>query len=86
VAAFHTPHLQLPYFALYPESFLSVVGELFGFNDIDFETHPGFSKRFKLSGKEELRIRLLFDYPMLAFFEKTGRRQCGGGRELSFHP
>src|SRR5207237_5572026 len=60
VAAFYTPHLNLPFFALYPESFFSFVGEMFGYNDIDFATHPTFSETFKLSGQDEINIRKAF--------------------------
>ena len=56
VVAFQTPHLMIPYFALYPESFFSFIGEMFGFSDIDFHTHPVFSKNFKLTGREEMPI------------------------------
>ncbi len=44
--------LTLPSFTLRPESRLYGVAELFGTQDIDFETHPAFSKRFVLQGKE----------------------------------
>lgn len=50
VIGFHSPRLQLPYFSLYPESYWSFPGELIGSNDIDFPSHPNFSKRYKLSG------------------------------------
>jgi hypothetical protein len=84
VAAFHTPRLRIPFFALYPESFFSFIGEMFGYNDIDFATHPQFSKRFKLTGRDELPIRGFFHPQTLSFFENLPNIRVDGGGNYLF--
>ncbi|CAN5265244.1 hypothetical protein BH10ACI1_BH10ACI1_34630 [soil metagenome] len=83
VAAFRTPRLMIPFFSLYPESFFSFIGEMFGYNDIDFATHPVFSKNFKLSGNDEMQIRGIFHPQVLSFLEQLPSiRVDGGGNSL----
>jgi hypothetical protein len=84
VLAFRSPRLQLPYFALYPESFFSGLGELFGYNDIDFESHPKFSERFKLCGKDVTQVRQLFRPQVRAFFEDIETISADGGGDCLF--
>ena len=84
VLAFRSPRLQLPYFALYPESFFSGLGELFGYNDIDFDTHPKFSERFKLCGKDVTQVRQLFRPQVRDFFEGTDTINVDGGNDCLF--
>ena len=84
VVAFHTPRLMIPYFALYPESFFSFIGEMFGFTDIDFHTHPVFSKNFKLTGRDEMPIRRVFHPQALSFFERLPRIRVDGGGNYLF--
>jgi hypothetical protein len=84
VVAFRSPRLQLPYFALYPESFFSGLGELFGYNDIDFESHPKFSERFKLCGKDVGQVRQLFRPQVRDFFEGIDTINVDGGGDCLF--
>ncbi|HLM00694.1 MAG TPA: hypothetical protein VK400_06535, partial [Pyrinomonadaceae bacterium] len=84
VVAFNTPRLRIPFFALYPESFLSFIGEMFGYNDIDFHTHPAFSKRFKLTGRDEMPIRGIFHPQALSFFENLPNIRVDGGGNYLF--
>jgi hypothetical protein len=42
---------------------------VFGFQDIDFESHPRFSSSYLLRGSSEYKIRKLFTDEVLAFFE-----------------
>ena len=62
VAAFLQDH-QLPLFELRPEGFLDRIAEAFVHRDIDFETHPEFSKRYVLRGEDGTAIRLMFTPP-----------------------
>ncbi|RMF41497.1 MAG: hypothetical protein D6753_09510 [Planctomycetota bacterium] len=57
VALVHVPGLNLPEFALQPESFVHRLGEFFGVKDIDFDDDPTFSKKFLLQGADEEAIR-----------------------------
>jgi hypothetical protein len=84
IAAFHTPRLQIPYFALYPESFFSFIGEMFGYNDIDFHTHPVFSNSYKLTGRDEMPIRRIFHPQALSFFEHQQKINVDGGGNYLF--
>ena len=84
VVAFHTPRLQLPFFALCPESFFSFIGEMFGYTDIDFATHPRFSDSFKLTGQNEIAIRQIFHPQALSFFEAIPKVRVDGGGNYLF--
>ena len=51
---------QVPRFALTREGLLHRVGAALGFQDIDFDEDPEFSKRFVLKGDDEHAIREIF--------------------------
>lgn len=84
VVALHTPNLNLPNFALYPESSFGFLGEMLGFNDIDFDSHPKFSKAFKLSGKDIPNIRRAFTPTALSLFEQFPNVRVDGGGNYLF--
>ena len=68
VAVFHTPSKNLPEFTLRPENVFDKIGELFGSQDIDFESHPDFSKFYCLQGQPESAIREILNFDTLQFF------------------
>lgn len=84
VVVFQFTNFQLPYFALYPEGFFTGLGELIGFNDIDFASHPRFSSRYKLSGKDEARIRRIFHPQFLTYLENSPEIHIDGGGDYLF--
>jgi len=59
-----------PNLVMAPEGFFSKVGQVFGAADIDFLTHPEFSKRYVLKGDEEESTRELFTFDLLDYFER----------------
>jgi hypothetical protein len=66
VAVFRFRDRKLPLFELSREGkILKAEG-----HDIDFPTHPIFSRRFHLRGDDESAIRNLFDGGVLGFFEQ----------------
>ena len=67
IAAFRLS-ADLPQFSMCPEGILDKIGERFGMQDIDFETDKGFSRDYRLRGKEEAAIRELFRPLVLKFF------------------
>ncbi|HAI13366.1 MAG TPA: hypothetical protein DCM28_16785 [Phycisphaerales bacterium] len=84
LAAYHVPGLELPDFALENENFLTRIAEKFGMQDIDFDSHPDFSKRYRLTGKDENAVRKLFTSTLLTSIENglirnDWRVQAGGG-------
>lgn len=52
---------ELPVFTLEPEGLMDRLAGIVGWDDIDFQDHPGFSERFLLKGKDETAIRAIFD-------------------------
>lgn len=73
VACFRTGNLRMPTFSLRPECVLHRIGSLVGMQDIDFDTHPTFSKAYLLKGPKEDAIRKAFSHEVLKFFEdRTG--------------
>ncbi len=60
----------LPDFFLRPEHALHKVGEMFGYQDIDFESSPVFSSKYLLRGQDETAIRSAFTSEARAFLEQ----------------
>lgn len=69
VVCFRTGNLRLPIFSLRPENIWHRIGTMFGMKDIDFESHPKFSKSYLLKGPEEVAVRHTFTESVLDFFE-----------------
>lgn len=61
---------SLPGFELRREGFFDKMGDMLGFKDIDFDSHPDFSNRYLLKGSDEEEIRRLFSPKVLEYFEK----------------
>jgi len=61
-----------PDLSMGPEGVAAKVFQSFGAKDIDFLTHPEFSKSFILRGDDEDAIRERFDFDLLEFFEGWG--------------
>jgi hypothetical protein len=86
VAYFQSPELDCSEFALRPENLFDKIGGVFGFQDIDFESHPRFSDSYLLRGNSEVKIRRLFNDEVLAFFERqTALSVEGSGQRLIFY-
>ena len=76
VILFESYKLTLPRFFLIPENFLHKIGQIFGYYDIDFLEYPQFSQQYLLRGDLEDRIRQIFNYRVISFYEeKLGRRR-----------
>jgi hypothetical protein len=69
LTAYNVPGLTLPDFTLEKENFLTRIADKFGFGDIDFDTHPVFSDKYQLKGKDEPAIRALFTPTLLTAIE-----------------
>lgn len=76
----------LPSFALRPERAWHKIGSRLGYQDIDFESHPGFSGKYLLRGENEHEIRRLFSDRVVMFFEQAPQ-WCveGGGDRLAIY-
>jgi len=60
---------QIATFQVRPENLGDKIVGLFRKHDIDFDTHPDFSKRFHLTGDDEAAVRNLFTPQVLEHFE-----------------
>jgi len=81
-----SPKLNLPDFSLRPENVFHKIGSAFGDKDIDFETHPIFSKSYLLRGDNEAAIRGLFNYELLNFIQSQQKISIeGSGDQLIFY-
>lgn len=86
VVCFHLPDRELPVFSLRPENVLHRIGTWFGYQDINFDDFPVFSKRYLLRGPDEPAIRGVFTPKVLTFYEGlTGVSTEGAGRTLIFY-
>ena len=76
----------LPAFSLRPENIWHKIGSWFGYKDINFESHPAFSKAYLLRGGDENAIRALFTDALLDFYEqKPGLSTEGSGNTLLYY-
>lgn len=71
VLLFKSNKVTFPSFLLCPERFSHKISSLFGYQDIDFESNPIFSKAYLLRGEDENSIRNLFGKELLRFLEKN---------------
>jgi hypothetical protein len=69
--ALYARSFNLPAFELEPEMLDDKITCLLLGNDIDFPSHPEFSRKYLLYGQEERRVRDVFNSHVLAFFETT---------------
>ncbi|MCK4820866.1 hypothetical protein KA005_34185, partial [bacterium] len=82
VVYFQSDDLALPDFALRPERIFHKIGSVFGYQDIDFETSPEFSRHYLLRGVNETAIRNLFGMDVLAYFEREkSKKMCVEGND-----
>jgi hypothetical protein len=69
VAAFYWPGAASPAFQLRPENAVHRIIQKLGYQDIDFEGFPEFSRRYLLRGHDEAAVRSFFATNKLAFME-----------------
>ena len=81
-----SPKLYLPQFSMRPEGIFHKIGGAFGYQDIDFDSHPEFSKKYLLRGDNEASIRQLFNNNVLTNIESQQKISIeGGGNQLVFY-
>jgi len=71
VLSIEDSELNLPKFELKPENAFHKIGQVFGYQDIDFESFPVFSNKYLLRGSDEVKIRELFTPAVIKYFEKN---------------
>ena len=77
--------LRLPAFSLKPENVLHKIGKAFGYQDLNFESHPGFSEKYLLRSADEPGCRDTFTDKILEFYEqRPGLSTEGQGTRLLF--
>jgi hypothetical protein len=76
-----SPKLNVPDFSLRPENVFHKIGSAFGDKDIDFETHPIFSKSYLLRGDNEAAIRGLFNNELLNFIQSQQKISIEGSSD-----
>ncbi len=70
VALFPGGGRGLPDFVLAPENVLHKLGQLLGYQDIDFDSSPAFSSHYLLRGADETAIRAAFTDDVRMFLEQ----------------
>lgn len=70
VVFIESDRLNLPNFLLVPENIFHKVGNVFGYKDIDFDSHPEFSSQYLLKGTDEESIRSLFHDGILNIYQR----------------
>ncbi|MEA5464941.1 hypothetical protein [Leptothoe sp. PORK10 BA2] len=72
VVFIESDQLNLPSFLLTSENAFHKIGNLFGYKDIDFDSHPEFSSQYLLRGSDEDRVRELFHEGVLNVYRRYG--------------
>ena len=85
VACFRSERLNLPDFSLRPEHVFHKIGGLLGFQDIDIDQYPDFSRSYLLKGSDEEAVRGVFGDPVLAFYERTTGLSTEGAGDCLIH-
>lgn len=70
IALIESAELVIPAFTLRPENVFDKLGSIIGLQDIDFDSHPLFSKMFLLKGNDEPQIREFFDDSILTLMQR----------------
>ena len=77
--------LALPNFTLRPENLFHKIGGALGYQDIDFDTHPTFSREYLLRSKDEQECRETFTVDVLGYYDqRPGLSTEGDGDSLLF--
>ena len=81
IIALQSTQLRCPEFTMRPKVFVDKIGSVIGFQDLNFESHPEFSKLFVLQGPDEAAIRDFLTPTAMEFFErhpKDSLEACSG--------
>jgi hypothetical protein len=73
VVAFELPEGRLPAFSLRPQRFFHKIAEKLGWTDIDFADHPEFSRRYRLTGDDEVAVRAAFSGELIELLDRDER-------------
>ena len=84
IIALQSLHLRCPEFTMRPEGFFDKIGSAMGFQDLDFDSHPLFSKLFVLKGPDEPAIRSFFTPTVLEFFERHPKDSLEARDDMMF--
>jgi carbonic anhydrase len=71
VVLFEPEGQSFPEFVLRPEGAFDKMFSAFGYQDIDFDGRPEFSRQYILRGEDEPAIRRIFNDEMLSFYESN---------------
>jgi hypothetical protein len=72
VIMFNSDDFNLPHFTLSPEKFFHKIGNMLGFKDINFSTHPVFSKKYHLKeNSDKNQIKSVFNKDVLDYFSNN---------------
>jgi len=69
VAAYSKNGISLPEFAMQPKGVLQKIGQAFVNKDINFDSHPDFSRRCQLRSPDGVRTRALFTPAVISYLE-----------------
>jgi hypothetical protein len=69
VMLLRSPNVSWPTFALHPERLVDRLAKKLGYDDINFESHPEFSRLYHLKGPDEPAVRATFTDDVLSFYE-----------------
>lgn len=82
VIVFQSDQLRLPSFTLRPEDLaLKMSTALLGYTDINFDSHPEFSKQYHLNGCDEEAIRGVFGEAALSYYQEHSNFSTDGHRD-----
>lgn len=88
VVAFKIAGASLPEFTCKPEYFFHKFADMFGFEDINFDAYPVFSKKYRLNGDDADAVKTIFNSAVIEQLEAEKAAPWsvdGGGEWLVIH-
>jgi hypothetical protein len=70
VLVLESEKLRLPDFVLRPEGLLDKIGVVLGYQDIDFDLYPKFSRQYFLRGKDQESVKAFFTDSLIQYYEQ----------------
>ncbi len=75
VASFSKPGMQMPEFEMQPKGIMGKIVDALSHKNINFDSHPEFSRRYQVRSPEQEMARELFNPTLLSFLESSGSQE-----------
>ncbi len=75
-------NMKLPFFTLQPENVFHKIGKIFGYQDIDWDSYPEFSKQYLVRSSDEPACREIFSKDVIEYYEQRKGIYTEAGNDI----